>query len=190
MSTRRSFLFASATAPLLIHTDDDADEIETILDAVDSEEIDEWFGDRGEHDPDVFDPAEDGEIVGQWMEESVELLENTLAWSIYDSDSWEEADEEAEELREQFFEEIDPLFFSASDEDYSNQNAPADGIPAYDLELAIVLDGPSTGLMAALAELRNYVYDFGSRSTYESYLERAVEAIELTYMHPAMGEWA
>ena len=144
-TTRRNVLVGSGyalvgliTVGVLAGGDDEPDVIE-----------DEWFGEVAtEHNPETFDPDEDMAIVIEWVEDSVEVLEEALYdTSMDDTEGWANISERADSLLSRFIDDIDPLF--------GEPGEVQDGIPAYDMELAEILDGPDENLDFSVAQARN-----------------------------------
>lgn len=118
-------------------------------DADDEPEIaleDDYFGSVTEEpNPETFDPDEDLSTVTAWIGDTVDHIEFVLLeMPPRDPDAWADAAETAEELANRFFTEIEPMFFRETDPSI------ADGIPAWDLNFAKILDGPDVGLVQVL----------------------------------------
>ena len=117
---------------------------------------DEWFGPITEEpNPETFDPEDDWPTVEEWIDDVVEHLEFVFFemdfWSV---DAWQDAAEVAREHDNRFFEEIDPMFYRELDDGYVS-----DGIPAWDVELASIIDGPDESLTYALINIMNTAVD-------------------------------
>ncbi len=144
-TTRRNVLVGSGyalvgltTVGVLAGGDDEPDVIE-----------DDWFGEVAtEHNPETFDPDEDMPIVTAWVDDAVEVLEEALYDTpMDDNQAWAGIRDDADVLLDRSMDDIWPLF-GESDEVY-------DGIPAYDMELAEILDGRDASLDHSLAMARN-----------------------------------
>lgn len=140
---------------------------------------DDWFGPvTEEHNPETFDPEEDLDTVLAWIDDAVEFLEFVfLEMDMNSVDAWIDAGERADELDDRFVaeDEIDLMFSRIVDD-----GNIADGIPAWDYELASVINGEDGGLYGAVLDVRTAAISVENEGeATESFIISAAESIAL-----------